>query len=158
VVLYITTHRSKTSSFPGAFSYIRFRDIFAFIPRGIMNRDLLAALLALAVFYAGCSHNGEPSATQIEAAVNQALKAKNPAAEAKITSLNIERPYIYEEFTFSCTNCVLEFKNGDRYVVPSSEGHGIVTLSARLQKWKFDRIVLESPGIGTVLYESDHIF
>jgi hypothetical protein len=112
----------------------------------------------LCVFLGGCSHNGEPSAEQIEAAVNQAVKAKDPDAVAKVTSVDIQRPYIYEEFKFSCTNCVMEFKDGERHVVPSSEGHGMVTLDARMQKWKFDRIVLVSQGIGQVIYQSDHIF
>ena len=115
-------------------------------------------LIALCVFLAGCSHNGEPSAEQIEAAVNQAVKAKNPDAVAKVTSVDIQSPYFYEEFKFSCTNCVMEFKDGERHVVPSSEGHGMVTLDARMQKWKFDRIVLVSQGIGQVIYQSDHIF
>ena len=115
-------------------------------------------LCTLCVFLTGCSHNGEPSAAQIEAAINQAVKAKNPDAVAKVTSVDIQRPYIYEEFEFSCTNCVMEFNDGERHVVPSSEGHGMVTLDRRLQKWKFDRIVLVSKGIGQVTYESDHIF
>jgi hypothetical protein len=115
-------------------------------------------LIALCVFLTGCSHNGEPSAAQIEAAVNEALKAKNPDAAAKITSLDIQRPYIYEEFKFSCTNCVFQFKDGSRNVVPSCEGHGMVKLDARTQKWKFDRIVVASQGIGQVIYESDHVF
>ena len=50
------------------------------------------------------------------------------------------------------------FVRRKRHVVPSSEGHGMVTLDARMQKWKFDRIVLVSQGIGQVIYQSDHIF
>ena len=34
----------------------------------------------------------------------------------------------------------------------------MVTLNSKLQKWKFDRIVLVSKGLGQVVYESDHIF
>lgn len=115
-------------------------------------------LIALCVVLAGCSHNGEPSAKQIEDAINQAVKAKNPDAVAKVTRVDIQRPYFYEDFEFSCSNCVMEFKDGERHVVPLSEGHGMVTLNARMQKWKFDRIVLVSKGIGQVIYESDHIF
>lgn len=118
----------------------------------------MVRLIAVCLFLTGCSHNGEPSDAQIEAAVNQGLKAKNPAASAKIYSTDIQRPYIYKEFKFSCTNCVIEFKDGERRVVPSCEGHGMVTLNARIQKWKFDRIVVASPCIGQVNYESDHIF
>ena len=114
-------------------------------------------LIALCALLAGCSHNGEPSAEQIEAAINQAVKAKNPDAVAKVTSVDIKSPYFYEDFTFSCANCVVAIKGGERRVVPSSEGHGMVTLNARMQKWKFDRIVLVHQGI-VETYESDHIF
>jgi hypothetical protein len=34
----------------------------------------------------------------------------------------------------------------------------MVKLDARTQKWKFDRIVVASQGIGQVIYESDHVF
>ncbi len=115
-------------------------------------------LVVLCVFLAGCSHYGEPSAAQIEPAINEAVKAKNPDAVAKVTSVDIQKPYFYEDFTFSCTNCVMEFKEGERHVVPLSQGHGMVTLSARIQKWKFDRIVLVSKDLGQVIYQSDHIF
>jgi len=54
--------------------------------------------------------------------------------------------------------CVFQFKDGPPDIVPASEGRGIVTLDAKLQKWKFDRIILVSKGIGQVVYESDHIF
>jgi hypothetical protein len=115
-------------------------------------------LIGLCIFVAGCSHNGEPSAAQIEAAINREFKAKNPDAIAKVLSTDIQPPYYYEEFTFSCTNCVVQDKDGARHVLPSSKGHGMVTLSARLQKWKFDRIILESEEFGLESYKSDFIF
>ena len=115
-------------------------------------------LIALCVFLTACSHNRGPSAARIEAALNQVLKAKNPDAVAKVYSTNVEKPYVYKEFKFSCTNCVLEFKDGERHVVPSCEGHGIVALRTRNQLWEFANIVVASPGIGQVVYKSDHIF
>ena len=118
-------------------------------------RKNLIFLIVLCVFLTCCGTG--PSQDRIEAALNEALKAKNPDASAKITSLTVDNQY-YVSFTFSCTNCVFEFKDGPRTVVPASEGHGMVTLNARLQKWKFDRIIIESKGLGQVAYESDHIF
>jgi hypothetical protein len=115
-------------------------------------------LIGLCIFVAGCSHNGEPSAAQIEAAINREFKAKNPDAIAKVLSTDIQRPYCYKEFTFSCTNCVVQDEDGLRHVLPSAKGHGMVTLSARLQKWKFDRIILESEEFGLESYKSDFIF
>lgn len=115
-------------------------------------------LIGLWIFVTGCSHNGEPSAAQIESAINREFKAKNPDAIAKVLSTDIQRPYFYEEFTFSCTNCVIQDEDGRRHVLPSAEGHGMVTLSARLQKWKFDRIILESKEFGLESYKSDFIF
>jgi hypothetical protein len=107
---------------------------------------------------AGCSHNGEPSADQIESAINRALKAKNPDAVAKVLTTDIQRPYFYEDFTFSCTNCVVRGRDGVRHVIPSTQGHGMVTLSSRINKWKFDRIIVESEEFGLESYESDFIF
>jgi hypothetical protein len=115
-------------------------------------------LIGLCIFVAGCSHNGEPSAAQIEAAINREFKAKNPDAIAKVLSTDIRSPYCYEEFTFSCTNCVIQDIDGPRHVLPSGKGHGMVTLDARLQKWKFDRIILESKEFGLESYHSDFIF
>ena len=115
-------------------------------------------LIGLCIFVAGCSHNGEPSAAQIEAAINREFKAKNPDAIAKVLSTDIERPYFYEDFTFSCTNCVVLDTNGARHVLPSAKGHGMLTLSDRLQKWKFDRIIVESEEFGLESYKSDFIF
>jgi hypothetical protein len=115
-------------------------------------------LIGLCIVLTGCSHNGEPSTAQIESAINREFKAKNPDAVAKVLSTAIESPYIYEEFTFSCSNCVIQHKDGLRHVLPSGHGHGIVTLSSRLGKWKFDRIILESKEFGFASYESDFVF
>jgi hypothetical protein len=115
-------------------------------------------LIGLCIFVAGCSHNGEPSAAEIEAAINREFKAKNPDAIAKVLSTDIERPYCYKDFTFSCTNCVVLDVDGRRHVLPWANGHGMVTLSARLQKWKFDRIIVESEEFGLESYKSDFIF
>ena len=114
-------------------------------------------LIALCVSLTCCGVG--PSAGQIEAALNEAVKAKNPEATARVTSVvdTDNNPY-YVDFTFTCTNCVFQFKDGTRNVVPSSEGHGMVTLSSKINRWKFDRIVLVSEGLGQVIYESDHIF
>jgi len=118
-------------------------------------RCKLVLLIVLCVFLTCCGTG--PSEGQIEAAVNDAVKKKNPEAVAKVTSTEVMNQF-YVEFKFSCTKCVMEFKDGERHVVPSSEGHGMVTLNAKMQNWKFDRIVLVSPGIGQVVYQSDHIF
>jgi hypothetical protein len=115
-------------------------------------------LIGLCIVLTGCSHNGEPSAAQIESAINREFKAKNPDAVAKVLSTTIESPYIYEEFTFSCTNCVIQHKDGVRHVLRSGQGHGIVTLSSRLEKWTFDRIILESKEFGLASYESGFVF
>ena len=123
-----------------------------------MRRNLVC-LIALCVFLTCCNQKG-PSTAQIEAALNEAVKAKNPDAEVKLYPIEYDNNPDYVEFKFSCTNCVFQFKNTNSppIVVPSSEGHGMVTLSRKLQKWKFDRIIVVSKAVGQVSYESDHIF
>ena len=122
-------------------------------------RGNLVCLIALCVFLTCCGQTG-PSAAAIETALNEVLKAKNPDEVAKVYPIEYDGNPYYVEFKFSCTNCVFQFKYSDSppIVVPSSEGHGMVTLSSRLQMWKFDRIVIVKQGVGQVSYESDHIF
>jgi hypothetical protein len=112
-------------------------------------------LIAGCVFLTGCGTG--PSQGQIEAALNEAVKAKNPDATAKVTNLKVNSQF-YVEFKFSCTNCVFEFKDGERSIAPSSEGHGMVKLDSKLQMWKFDSIYIEAKGVGKVAYQSDHVF
>ena len=120
-------------------------------------RGNLVFLIALCVFLISCDQNGAPSASQIEAALNEVAKAKNPEAVLKLNSVDAKGPF-YVEFKFSCTNCVIQHTNNPPFVVPSSEGHGMVTLNARLQKWKFDSIYVTYAKVGRVSYESDHVF
>lgn len=115
----------------------------------------LVLLIVLCTFLMGCGTG--PSVGQIEAGLNKAVKAKNPEAEARVTSTEVQNQF-YVDYKFSCTNCVMEFKDGERHLVPSLEGYGTVTLNEKMQKWKFSSIVLVSPGIGQVVYQSDHIF
>jgi hypothetical protein len=115
-------------------------------------------LIGLCLFVTGCSHNGEPSASEIESAINTAFRQKNPDAAAKVGWTQIERPYLYEDFTFTCTNCVVKDRDGTRHVLPSTGGYGMVTLDRRLQKWKFDRIIVQSKEFGLESYKSDFIF
>jgi len=128
----------------------------ALLPGGVMRGNLVF-LIALCVFLVCCDQNGAPSASKIEAALNEVAKAKNPEAVVKLNSVAAKGPF-YVEFTFSCTNCVIQHTNSPPFVVPSTEGHGMVTLNARLQKWKFDRIIVTYGERGLVHYESDHIF
>ncbi|MFL6590011.1 MAG: hypothetical protein ACJ8M4_07555 [Chthoniobacterales bacterium] len=104
-----------------------------------------------------CNRNGAPYEWQIEAALNDVAKAKNPAAVIKLGRV-FNKSLFYEDFEFSCTNCVIQHTNSEPVLLPSCEGHGILTLDAGLQKWKFDRIVITYGTHGVVLYKSDHIF
>ena len=121
-------------------------------------RGNLVFLIALCVFLTCCDQNGAPSASQIEAALNDVAKAKNPEAVVKLNSVDAKGSPFYVEFTFSCTNCVIQHTNSPPIVLPSSEGHGMVTLDAKLQKWKFDSIYVTYGKVGLVSYKSDHIF
>ena len=120
-------------------------------------RGNLVFLIALCVFLVCCDQNGAPSASQIEAALNEVAKAKKPEAVIKVNSVEAKGLF-YAEFKFSCTNCVIQHTKSPPFVVPSSEGHGMVTLNAELQKWKFDSIYVTYGERGRVSYESDHIF
>ena len=118
---------------------------------------IILCLIALA-FFTACSHNGEPSATQIEFALNKAVKARNPNASAKVTSVECKSPYFDEAFKFTCTNCVIQHGTEPQHILPAGEGHGVVRPDRVTQKWKFERIILESKELGLEVYESDYVF
>jgi len=107
-------------------------------------RLAMVLCVALCAILVGCGSPKSPSADQIMAELDGAVKKENPQASAKLTDIAMEPGGKAVKVKFTCTNCMLESRQDVKEIVPSAEGDADVWLDPQDGNWKFQQILIKS--------------